>query len=85
LPIDPVAVVEAGQRRVFCDKDAVLTDDTGSYVWSVDDQQRLRRIDVKTGPVRDSRIEIVNGLSGGENVVITPPGVKSGQLVRMAP
>jgi RND family efflux transporter MFP subunit len=76
---------QLAQRRIFCDKDAVQEDSDGSFVWTLDKQQRLQRISVSTGQARDRRVEITDGLSGTERVVVPPPGAKSGQAVRVAP
>ena len=73
------------ERRVFCDSKAVLTDDTGSYVWGVTEENRLQRVDIEVTAARDGRSEVSSGLSGGERVVLDPPeGSREGQLVKIA-
>jgi multidrug efflux pump subunit AcrA (membrane-fusion protein) len=81
---DPQAP-DQNARRVWCDREAVRTDESGSFVWVLDERQRVRRHPVTTGTERDSRIEIANGLSGSEEVVIAPEDIQPGQLVNVAP
>ena len=83
LPAETEFAVEAPTRRVFCDTEAIRSDDSSRFVWIADEQDRIRRQDVKTGSERDKRTEITEGLSGGERVVIAPPGLESGQLVKV--
>jgi RND family efflux transporter MFP subunit len=78
------AATEPQKRRVFCDSAAIQKDSQGMFVWTVDDQDRVHRNAVTTGPVRDGRTEIVSGLSGEERVIIAPPDIKPGQLVQIA-
>lgn len=83
LPAETESAVEAPTRRIFCDTEAIRADDVGRFVWIADEQDRIRRQDVKAGSERDKRTEITEGLSGGERVVIAPPGLESGQLVKI--
>lgn len=84
LPQESETKTTVPERRVFCDTEAIRADDAGRFVWIADEQDRIRRQDVKTGSERDRRTEITEGLSGGERVVIAPPGLESGQLVKFA-
>lgn len=83
LPTETEATTDSAARRVFCDTAAIRSDDAGRFVWIADEQDRIRRQDVTTGSERDKRTEITQGLSGGERVVIAPPGLESGQLVKI--
>lgn len=83
LPAETEAAVESQTRRVFCDTEAIRSDDAGRFVWIADEQDRIRRQDVKAGSERDKHTEITEGLSGGERIVIAPPGLESGQLVKI--
>ncbi|MBC7818249.1 MAG: efflux RND transporter periplasmic adaptor subunit [Planctomycetaceae bacterium] len=83
LPAETAEATQAATRRVFCDTAAIRADDASRFVWIADEQDRIRRQDVSTGSERDKRTEITQGLSGGERVVITPPGLESGQLVKI--
>lgn len=65
-------VVDEQQRRVFCDNEALVTRDADSFVWLVDGDSKLRRRIVQPGHLKDLRTEILNGLSGGEQVVLRP-------------
>ncbi len=83
LPAETTITAEKPSHRIFCDSQAIRSDNSGRFVWTVDDQDRVRRLDVTTGTERDKRTEITNGLSGGERVIITPPEIQSGQLVKI--
>jgi RND family efflux transporter MFP subunit len=83
LPTETEATTDAAARRVFCDTAAIRADDANRFVWIADEQDRIRRQNVTTGSERDKRTEITQGLSGGERVVIAPPGLESGQLVKI--
>lgn len=84
LPAETSAVAETQTRRVFCETDAIVSDENGSFVWIADDEDRLCRVDVTTGPARDGRTEIVSGLVGGERAVIVPAAVRAGQRIKIA-
>ena len=84
LPEETETKASAPERRVFCDTEAIRADDASRFVWIADEQDRIRRQDVKTGSERDKRTEITAGLSGGERVIIATPGLESGQLVKIA-
>jgi RND family efflux transporter MFP subunit len=84
LPAESSATAQTPSRRVFCDSDAILADDAGRFAWIADEGDRVRRREVTTGPVRDGRTEITSGLSGGERLVIAPPGVREGQRMKIA-
>ena len=78
LPPETSPEVQSSARRVFCDSGAIQGDDSGRFVWILDDQDRVQRLDVTTGPERDGRTEITSGLSGPERVAIAPPGLQAG-------
>jgi RND family efflux transporter MFP subunit len=71
-------------KRVFCSSEAIGKDDAGSFVWEVDSDDRVQRKSIKAGSIRDGRIEILDGLTGSESIVIGPPSIKAGQLVKVA-
>jgi multidrug efflux pump subunit AcrA (membrane-fusion protein) len=82
LPAETPTAAETPSRRVFCESEAIGTDEAGRFVWIADDADRLQRQEVATGPARDGRTEIISGLSGGERVIIAPPGVRAGQRMK---
>lgn len=53
---------------------AILSDDKGSYVFIVDDRNKVVRRPVKTGLVTADGIAIVEGLTGAEKVVVRAGG-----------
>lgn len=84
LPQDDAAEISAEQRRIFCAADAIQSDGMQSFVWLVDADRRASRVDVKTGEERDGRVEIMDGLQGGERVIIGPfEGIEAGVLVKL--
>ena len=84
LPAETPAASETQSRRIFCESEAIGTDEAGRFVWIADDADRLQRQEVATGPARDGRTEILGGLTGGERVIIAPPGVRAGQRMKIA-
>ncbi|HLJ12188.1 MAG TPA: efflux RND transporter periplasmic adaptor subunit, partial [Planctomycetaceae bacterium] len=83
LPPETASSEETQSRRVFCESEAISSDEAGRFVWILDDGERVRRNDVTTGAARDGRTEITSGLAGGERVVIAPPGIRPGQRVKI--
>ena len=74
----------AAPRRVFVPTAAVVQADGRSSVWVVE-QGAARAQAVDLGPVRGDRIEVRQGLSGGESLVLSPPaGLKNGSKVKLA-
>ena len=62
---------------------AVLKDEKGNYVFIVENK-KAKRVSVETGLEQNFRLEIINGLSGTENVVTTGQEfVKDGGPVTM--
>ena len=53
---------------------AILSDNTGSYVYVVGKNNKVERRNVKTGMITDSGIAIVSGLTGSERVVLRAGG-----------
>ncbi len=75
---------EPAQRKVYCPSRAVQVDDTGQFIWLVDRDEQAQRVTVLTGPTRDGRVEIEQGLQGGERVIMDPPAsLRGGQQVRI--
>jgi len=75
---------KSAERRLFCATEAIVKDAGRSYVWLVDEQDRLQRVEVKTGDANNGQTEILGGLSGGERAVMRPPAeLRNGQLVKV--
>ena len=53
---------------------AILSDDEGSYVYVINDENKAQRRAVKTGLVTDKGIAIVEGLNGTEKIVLRAGG-----------
>jgi hypothetical protein len=63
---------------------AVVQDASGARVWVIDNG-RVAAHKVDLGPTRDDVVEVRDGLSGGESVVLSPPaGLKDGTRVRVS-
>ena len=56
---------------------AILSDSKGSYVFIIDQNNKVQRRDVKTGLISESGIAIVEGLTGSERVVVRSGGFLS--------
>jgi RND family efflux transporter MFP subunit len=62
----------------------VVVRDGFSYVFVVNAKQGVERRRVQTGTVRNGRVEVLNGLSGGERVVERGAGfLKDGDTIRV--
>lgn len=84
LPEPGEKPVEAKTRRVFCDAAAIQSVGQDEFVWALDEDLHIRRIDIVAGAQRDGRAEILEGLSGGERVVVSPSAdLQAGQLVKL--
>jgi len=84
LPEPGEKPVEASQRRIFVDSEAIQAGEKDSTVWVVGEGERISKTAVLTGVERDGRTEILDGLSGGERVVIAPPkDLQEGQQVKL--
>jgi hypothetical protein len=74
----------AAPRRVLVPRDALVTRDGRTMVWVVT-EGIARAVAVEAGPERGDQIEVRQGLSGGESVVLQPPAdLKNGARVRAA-
>lgn len=72
------------ERRIFCPADAVLADGDQAFVWKLADEQRLQRVNVKVGAKREGQAELLEGLTGGERVVLAPsPNLRDGVQVHV--
>jgi hypothetical protein len=49
----------------------------------VDADDRAQRVEVTAGPARDGRTEVLTGLTGDERVIVDPPELRSGQLIKI--
>jgi RND family efflux transporter MFP subunit len=78
------AAAAAAPRRVLVPEGAVVRAGGDAYVWTVDDG-RVRHVNVDVGAPRGERLEIRQGLAGGESLVLEPPAtLRDGQKVRTA-
>src|SRR5438045_3380958 len=78
------AQAQAAPRRVCVPRTAMDEAGGRSAVWVVEDG-KVRQQHVDVGPSRGDRIEVRQGLAGGETLVLSPPaGLKNGSSVRLA-
>lgn len=62
---------------------AIMTDDSGHYVFIVDSENKVVRRPIKTGLVTNKGIAVVEGLDGSEQVVLRAGGfLNAGETVR---
>jgi RND family efflux transporter MFP subunit len=74
----------AAPRRVFVPQAALVSGEGGSSVWIVEEGTARRRT-VDVGPTRGDRVEVRQGLSGGETLVLDPPAaLKDGSKVKLS-
>jgi RND family efflux transporter MFP subunit len=63
---------EKKEKRIFVDTEAIVGSGASQAVWKLGDDNRIRRVAITGGEDRDGRTEIVEGLSGGERVIVNP-------------
>jgi len=75
---------EMKEKRIFCDSAAVVGTGANQAVWQLGEDSRVRRVAITGGEDRDGRTEILEGLSGGERVVVDPSSeLHEEQLVKV--
>jgi RND family efflux transporter MFP subunit len=74
----------AGRGSVDIPSQAVFSDEKGqTYVWSVGDDMRVKRVPVAVGVLRGSNIEVLSGLGSGSRIVTAGvQNITEGQKVR---
>lgn len=78
---DQAAAVAAPQIRV--PTNALVRKDEATWVWVVRDGKVERRA-VKTGEERDGQVSVMDGLQGGETLVVDAPGrLRDGRAVEL--
>jgi HlyD family secretion protein len=91
LPYDPaikpggfaeVRITAGTTTAPLLPQSAVLSDDKGNYVYIINGKKEVERRPIKIGTVDDNGVTIVEGLSGGEAVVLSAgPFLNPGQKV----
>lgn len=73
-------------RRPLLPQTAILSDESGNYVFVVDASNKVERRAVRVEGSRAEGVVIGDGLQGGEKVVTTAgPYLRAGESVRIAP
>ena len=81
VTFDAVRQSAVQQPLVLVPKKALVGEGAGSYVWVVRDS-RITQVPVVTGREFQDGLEVKQGLSGGETVIVVPPPkLNDGQLV----
>ena len=81
--LEPATSATAQSPKVLIPKEAVLTKEGRSLVFLVNDSKATDRA-VKVGNELDGRVEVLEGLQGGETVVVRGmEALRDGQRVRM--
>lgn len=77
---------EVNQKaRVFCSNEGIRSEGENSYVWTLTDDDRLAKTAIRLGERKEDRTEILEGLSGGEKVVVSESkDFREGMLVKTA-
>jgi RND family efflux transporter MFP subunit len=74
---------EDDSQRIFCPSDAIAQTDSGPVVWIVNAENHVECVAVVVGKQRDSKTEILSGLTGPERVIVKPMSLVSGQAVKV--
>jgi len=78
-------VMDLGRERqaLVLKRRWLLNDQEGSYVMTLDADSKARRVNLKVSPLGDDRVEVLEGLKGGEAVIVEGhTRVKPGQKVK---
>ena len=84
LPSSDEKVEVNENPRMFCSEDAVVENEQGSVVWTVDKNSHVHPQPVKVGNRKDGRIEILGGLEGTERIVVKPKELTPDQAVKLS-
>jgi RND family efflux transporter MFP subunit len=80
------AAASANKAVVLVPRTAIRTDGGSSVVFTIDVDQRVERRAVKVGAEQGDKLEIVSGLNGNEQVVLSPSAdVRDGMRVTVKP
>lgn len=76
---------QAQEKGVFIPAGAIQESEGKKFVWHFD-QEHVRKVEVTTiGEPDEGLVEIKSGLSGGEQIVVSPPpGMNDGEQVKLA-
>ncbi len=86
VPAGQSGATVATPRRVYAPLAAVSKDAGGvARVWTVGADDKVKAVTVTTGATQDDRIEVKDGLSGDETLVLAPPAsLKDGARIHRA-
>ena len=81
---DVILPVAVSHPIVRIPSSAVIYDATGVHIAVVDDRSRVHLVVVQPGRDNGTEVEIVDGLRGGERVIVSPPaGLSNGMEVQL--
>jgi RND family efflux transporter MFP subunit len=72
----------ADAPRMFVPSTAVQSASDNPFVWVVDDSNRAQKRSIQLGETRDGRSEVLSGLDAADRLVVDPPDLTAGQLVK---
>jgi RND family efflux transporter MFP subunit len=78
-----VRIIAGAQQAPILPESAILSDEKGAYVYLVGQGNKVERRAVKTGPVTEKGIAVIEGLNGNERVVLRAGGfLNPGEAVK---
>lgn len=78
-----VRIIAGAQQAPILPESAILSDEKGTYVYLVGQNNKVERRAVRTGPVTDKGIAVIEGLNGTERVVLRAGGfLNPGETVK---
>lgn len=66
-----VNVLKLGKPTYLIPIDAVLTDNDGAFIYTVNEDQTINRVSVESGYENGEVVEILSGVSGNESVIVS--------------
>lgn len=70
---DAEFVLNKKENVVLVPTTAVVEEKDQSFVWVVDNENKVKKVEIKTGSTSVNAVEIISGVETGEKVVILPP------------
>lgn len=77
-------ITGVSEEALYVPAEAVVETPDGSFVWKIENGNRVKKIKIETGVSSIEQMEIKNGLTEGDSVVVSPSEkLKNGDKIRI--